>query len=305
MSTFKLFATFAVASIAASTLLAEPRCPGNATSLHSSSPDSSLIIIPITINHTGPYQFLLDTGAQVTVVDPALATKLKLKARGSANFSGVGFQTHATLDRVDQLAAGDKSADDVLVVEQDSSRFEDMGLHIQGVLGANFLGRFDVLIDYANSMVCLDGADTMRQRIKGERIPLQYLPQGENEIPSSAPLVIQVHLPEVETRPLLLKLDSGTNVVFLFDPDRCLAFGPQKGSRLSVQSADGNARAYTMLPSQKMKIGKQVLPRVQLVKFANKENAVQGNEVDGLLTTTLFRTVFISYAAHFVILAPR
>ena len=39
------------------------------------------IILPVVINHTGPYPFLLDTGAASTIVDPLLATELHLKTQ--------------------------------------------------------------------------------------------------------------------------------------------------------------------------------------------------------------------------------
>ena len=75
----------------------EPRCPGNIASLPFHLVQRSRIIVPVVINHTGPNEFLLDTGAGSTIVDSALATELHLKTQGSAEIVGVGFSTHLPL----------------------------------------------------------------------------------------------------------------------------------------------------------------------------------------------------------------
>ena len=102
MTAFKRVASLALAftALAATmvpTLRAETHCPGNVASLRLPGTSRSRIIVPVTINHAGPYDFLLDTGAQVTMVDPSLATELNLKFQGGANFGGVGFLNHAPL----------------------------------------------------------------------------------------------------------------------------------------------------------------------------------------------------------------
>jgi len=43
----------------------------------------SLIVVPVEINHSGPYDFLVDTGAQITTVDSFSAVNLGLKAQGT------------------------------------------------------------------------------------------------------------------------------------------------------------------------------------------------------------------------------
>src|SRR5439155_5328668 len=42
------------------------------------------VIVPVIVNGTGPYRFLLDTGATSTMIAPALAARLRLPAAGSA-----------------------------------------------------------------------------------------------------------------------------------------------------------------------------------------------------------------------------
>ena len=83
MSTCQRLASFAFA-IVLPALQAEPHCPGNIASLRLRLVQrSQIIIVPVTINHSGPYDFLVDTGTQVTSVDPALAGELHLKIEGT------------------------------------------------------------------------------------------------------------------------------------------------------------------------------------------------------------------------------
>jgi hypothetical protein len=304
MTNFKGFASLVLLATIVSTLSAETHCPGNVVSLPLPMASRSRIIVPVEINHVGPYNFLLDTGAQVTMVDPSLATELNLKSQGEAAFGGVGFLKHVSLAQVDLLEAGSKSVANPLVLVQDLDDFQASGLDIRGVLGGNFLGRFNVLIDYAHRMLCLDDANRMQTEVKGEHIALANMPQTANEVPGTMPLIVPVRMPRSGTRPLLLKLDSGSNVTFIYDPDKCLALGLQKGVRLQGNSADGAQRRFALLPPQDMQIGKHTLPLVPLVRLAANGRDIPAHEVDGLLTTGLFRSVFISYADHFVILDP-
>jgi len=55
------------------------------------------MIVAVSVNHSVPYDFLLDTGTQFSMVDPALATELHLKAEGSIPVAGTGFESdHST-----------------------------------------------------------------------------------------------------------------------------------------------------------------------------------------------------------------
>jgi hypothetical protein len=286
------------------TLQAEIHCPGNVDSLRLPAASRSRIIVPIKINHSGPYDFLLDTGAQVTMVDPSIATELNLKVQAGADFGGVGFLKHASLAHLDLLEAGAKSVADSLVLVQELDGFKAAGLNIRGVLGGNFLGHFNVLIDYSRRLLCLDDTNRMQREVKGEHIALASMPQTAEELPGTMPLVVPVRMPGSGTRPLLLKLDSGSNVTFLYDPDKCLALGLQKGSRVRGNSADGAQRGFALLPPQDMQIGKRTVPLVPLARLASNGGDIPTHEVDGLLTTGLFRSVFISYTDHYVVLDP-
>jgi predicted aspartyl protease len=47
--------------------------------LQVSSPDNPLLLVPVTVNGRGPYDFVVDTGASHVVIDTALADELGLQ----------------------------------------------------------------------------------------------------------------------------------------------------------------------------------------------------------------------------------
>src|ERR1700684_2060943 len=109
MSIIKCFASLSLAVITLPARHAEPHCPGNIASLRFHLVHGYRIILPVVINHTGPYPFLLDTGTGSTIVDPLLATELHLKTQGPADVDGVSFSTHDSFAYLDLLEAGSHS----------------------------------------------------------------------------------------------------------------------------------------------------------------------------------------------------
>ena len=206
MSLIKCLACISLAAITLPTLHSEPHCPGNIPSLRFHLVQRSRIIVPVVINHTGPYEFLLDTGAGSMIVDPALATELHLKTQGSAEVVGVGFNTHTSFAYLDLLEAGSHSVANRPVVVQDLQPFQTPDLHFRGILGGDFLGHFDVLMDYAHSMLCLDDTKVMRAAVKGGHVPLVTSPHTPDEVPFAALVIIPVHLSGFAPRQLLVHL---------------------------------------------------------------------------------------------------
>jgi Aspartyl protease len=303
MSTFKWLASITLAAAILPALNAEPHCPGNVAILRFRLVQRSQIIVPVAINHTGPYDFLVDTGAQVTSVDPALAAELHLKIEGTTGFVGVGFRTRPSFAHLDTLEAGSHALANPLVVIQNIEHLQAADPRIRGILGGNFLGHFDVLIDYAHSMLCLDDAKLMQSEIKGKHIPLLTPTHPDDGALSTEPLLIPVHLSGIPGKPLVHLLDSGTNVPLLYDSGKAMAGGFSVSKPIRDRGPDGVERVFAVLPPQDMQIGTMTFHQISFVTPAATSD-VPKVDVDGLLPTVLFRRVYISYADRFVVLEP-
>jgi Aspartyl protease len=309
MSVIKCLASMSLVAIILPALHAEPHCPGNVASLPFHLVQRSLIIVPVVINHSGPYDFLVDTATQFTVIDPLLAAELHLKAQGPAEVDGVGFSGHASLAYVDLLEAGSHSVANQPVVVQDlqplqAANLPFRGLKFRGIIGEDFLWHFDVLLDYAHRMLCLDDTKVMQAAMKGGHIELVTPPQTPDEAPLTKLLIVPVHLSGFGARQLLLTLDSGANAPFLFNHAVYLAPGLREAGQRDGYAADGVKREFSILSPQRMQIGSLNIQQVSFAAPADaRENALTSKQ-DGLLNTVLFRRVFISYSDRFVVLDP-
>jgi hypothetical protein len=175
--------------------------------------------------------------------------------------------------------------------------------------GEDFLEHFDLLIDYAHRLLCFDDSAVMRAEVKGPHIALVAPAQTADGAPLPELLIIAARL-SGETRPVRLMLDSGANVPYLYNTSQHLV--PQSmaptsfgGRSLVGSGADGNQHVFLALPPQEVKIGSLALPSVTFLTLAYARKDSRTTEFDGLLTTDLFRRVFISHADHFAVLEPR
>src|SRR5215472_13856711 len=101
MSILKVFASLALAATVAPAAFAEANCPGNVESLPYRSLNRHQIVVPVSINHSGPYNFLLDTGTQMTMIDPALAAELHLAGTGEVSVRTGGISAAASMAKAE------------------------------------------------------------------------------------------------------------------------------------------------------------------------------------------------------------
>ena len=106
MATFQWFASLVLAAAIVPALTAETHCPGNVASVPFHFVNRHLMVLAVSINHTGPYDFLLDSGTQITMIDPSLAAALHLETQGAAVVTGVGSGQSASYAQLDLVEAG-------------------------------------------------------------------------------------------------------------------------------------------------------------------------------------------------------
>ena len=299
MKSFKVFASLVLAATVVSTLSAETRCPGNVANLPFRTVNRHQIIVPVSINHAGPFSFLLDTGTQMTMVDPALAAAIHLETTGKAEVASVGMQAAASFAQVGLVEAGSHSVANQKVLVYDLANLQATGLNIQGVLGEDFLEQFDMLIDNGHSLLCLDDSAAMRGEVKGSRIPLLAQADG-SQLASS--LIVVARLSD-GMRPVRLKLDSGSNVPFLYNTSEYMALGMFRGASLHGGSG-GAQKTFMALPPQDVRIGSAELGKVPFITIAGVQKNTHASQFDGLLTMGLFKRVFINHADHYAVLEP-
>jgi len=304
MTILKGFASLVLAVATVSTLSAEARCPANVAGLTFQLVNNHRVIVPVSINHTGPYDFILDTGTQITMVDPSLAAELQLATEGQANVVSVGAEVPASFARLDLLEAGSRAVANQKVMVFDHDNLQATGLHVRGVLGEDFLEQFDMLIDNAHRLLCLDDSTAMRADVKGPHVPLLTPAQTSDGATTPMSLIVSVRLSD-GMRPVRLKLDSGANVCFLYNTSEYMDLALFHGASLQGGSANSPHRVYTALPPQNVKIGSIEISQATFVILAGARKDSHTSDFDGLLPLGLFRRVFIDHADHFAVLEPK
>jgi len=260
---------------------AETRCPGNIAGLRPRVVARALLVIPVMINQSGPFDFMVDTGSQLNVIDPALAALLNLKSQGIVGLVGTAAYSQASVGILDSLEAGSQQVFKPLVVVQDLGPIQAADPRIRGVLGENFLAHFDVLIDYSRGLLCLDEAKVMEKYLRGERIPLVTSKHPKTAMPFSQRLVVSVNLSDAGTRPILLQVDSGSDGPILYAGNRELEQPLLKRAKLQGPEVGEARRAFAVLPPQDMKLGSRIVRGIPFVTPASASQNVPDREEAG------------------------
>jgi hypothetical protein len=249
---------------------------------------------------------MVDTGSQVTVIDPSLASQLDLKPQGRVGLVSVASFAQAPVTILDRLEADSKVVDKAFVVVHDLGQIRAVDPRIRGVLGQSFLAHFDLFVDYGHRLLCLDETNAMRDRVGGERIHFVPPQRPEDELPSMERLVISVHLSGGGTKPILLQLDSGSDGAMLYPGSE------QSEVQALVHAAilrGGNAtpaqRVFAVVPKQNMQIGNHTLSNISFVTPVVVPKNYPRQHEDGLLPTMLFQRVFISGGGRYAVFNPK
>jgi hypothetical protein len=304
MSLVKYYVAASLATLTLSALHAESRCPGNLRSSTLRRIQDDLIVIRVLINRTGPYDFLVDTGSQITTIDPVLASELHLKIEGTAGVSGVRTQSRSAFTLLDLIEVGSHSVQQSLAVIQNIAALKAADPHIRGILGENFLAHFDLLIDNRQQILCLDESRALAQAVKGEHIPLEQPYGPRDDLPFMRPLIVSVQLATADASPVRLRLDSGSNATVLYKPRPHLRVPSVIGSPVLRRVVNGVEQAFAVLPRQEILVGACTVRQMSFVIPMNGIGRGPSPREDGLLPTAAFKRVFISYSENYAALDP-
>ena len=115
--------------------------------------NGNLIIVDGTVNGRDTIKFILDTGAELTLIPRSLVQQLAISLDSSiaTPVTGIGGTIIAPRVKIGSLKVGAAEVRNLDVVI-----IENALLTGQGLLGGNFLGKFRVDIDYTKNQLILE-----------------------------------------------------------------------------------------------------------------------------------------------------
>ena len=112
--------------------------------------------VPVRIGTAGPFRFLIDTGAQNTVVSSDLAGRLALPADRAARLIGVAGEHPVQTVLVDELGLGRRSYFGLI-----APVLEQSNIGADGIVGVDSLQDQRVVIDFRANTIAVSDARTL------------------------------------------------------------------------------------------------------------------------------------------------
>lgn len=237
-------------------------------------------VAQVNVGAHGPYPFLVDTGAEVTLVDTALAETLQWKPQFRTELVNVNGSRLVPGLRANGLRVDGHAVDSLEILIDDPVAARRRAPAIRGVLGANALRRFDFLLSTAESSLAVGTG----QRPAGEAIPFAEV---------DGRIMLRTRMGQ---EPLRLVLDSGANHIVLFKTPAAMAGVRPVASQVTTMDGARQAAATTWTAEIKFS---------DRLKLGTKPAAVihrQRDGVDGLMPASLFRKVFVDRHRNEVVL---
>lgn len=261
--------------------------------------DSYLPTVPVSVNGSEPFNFMLDTGTSRTMIASKIAGVLGLRPVATGLIAGLQGKAVVSLVHCSSIAVGGATVLDLnlTVVPQDTG----LPSGLDGVLGEDFLERFDLLIDNRHHLIELEpGSGTLAQTLGGERLPIRIEGIADG-LPTVGRVIVACRAPELSTKDMTLLLDSAANSLMLFGGPLSLGVGAVDRTYV-LASSSGAFRTVTVSTKsiRQLRLGRMVLANVSAVAVPNRTGA----DTDGLLPTSLFTSVFVSHSQRYVILNP-
>jgi gag-polyprotein putative aspartyl protease len=250
-----------------------------------------LIIVQTMVNGAGPFDFLLDTGTTRTVIDPGLERQLQAPIIGEVSLTGVLRVRQDQMVQLQDVRLGEESLSGLGAIVDNLSRQKMLAPGIRGILGEDFLSKFDILIDYKRRLLRFGAPPPSGERCRFETI-------GQHHgLPTINRLLIAVEFMEVSGAKVQLQLDTGAKVPELFP----VGYGSPASQPWSGFIATSSGTNDISLHSNiTIKIGATKVSGLDVVQ---SRRAV-AFDAAGLLPAAIFQRIYISHSGGFVVFNP-
>ncbi len=148
--------------------------------------EGAYLLAPVKVNGTDVGYFLIDTGAEGTLIDSNICKKLNLPKVSKGTARGVGGTSAMTLKKIDTLSIGDLTLGEHEIAEVNLEELNSLlakrgsSYQLIGLLGASLLSQCPFTLDYESSTITFYDRKSFQPPTKAHMATLSF----SNGIPS-------------------------------------------------------------------------------------------------------------------------
>ena len=271
--------------------------PATNTNLQVRTIGAYLMVVGVSINDRGPFDFLVDTGTNTTLIDPELAKELELTPKDSLQLASLASATNVQRYYLQTFRVGPAAVSNQEALAMPLPQITALDSKIRGVLGMNFLLHFSFRLNYDRRTLELYPFPEAADVPTGLRVPVEI---------NESRLLIKVASSASPRGSWKLALDSGISQFLVFQQRIVPPPGPgQCGNanclmQVSTNLADHSASTVLL---HDVSIAEALLPDTQVVVLRN-DLQKPSDPQDGLLPAAPFHSVFFDRTNATVIFSP-
>jgi len=130
--------------------------------------------VPVFVNGRGPYRFIVDSGADTSVVGLRIARELELPLGTTAILNGMTARNIVDRVKVDQLTLGTTTVNNL---QLPALREADLGG--EGMIGIDALHQQRLMMDFEKRFIKVEDARIPERRLPGEIVVVGRLQRGQ------------------------------------------------------------------------------------------------------------------------------
>lgn len=245
--------------------------------------ERGLVLAPITINGNGPYDFIIDTATNSTLLDKGLAQKLKISPSDKILLSSSDGERSLERSQVAVIALGPAVSRDTEVLLDALESLKGTFPTVKGILGQNVLLSNSYEIDYRKKVLRI--GESCQRKSESIRLPFELL--------AGIPIL------KIRTEngtSIRLVADSGaTNLLFFDHMPQGVELLYQAASQNSKLTSISGVKEISAFQVLKLRIGEVELHNVLLGLDTGKHLPA-----DGLLPLNLFSRASINGKEHYL-----
>ncbi len=238
------------------------------------SKSQPLIFLPTFINEKGPFEFLLDTGANMSLLTKDLAQKISVEEIEQKEALGAaGKKIKASLGKVDSISVGNINENDIQIGILDELP-KCIG---HGVIGYNFLKNYILAIDYPKQKLIL--ATTAIDQHENHQNPANMIFKIAN--PERPLIFVDAHVNQQDSFQFILDTGASHTVI---SPNLAMQMGIEGDNSAAAMGA-GGAVQNSIANIASLSVGHVCVEKMMVLIadiFSGLGQAV-GSEIDGIL----------------------